>query len=119
MDYMISERLKELSHIDNEIMKLNNILHELRKRKRVLDDTIIEYMTSKKIPGFKFDGKIYTNKSVRVPLTKKQKVDRCLDILNDYNNPNNSREPNDNFIKNLLFAKGVEFKNKLIIQPDA
>ncbi len=68
----ITSLIRDLNNIENEIKKTSQYLTNLKKQRTELEQSIILFLQSHNLPGFKYEGKIYQPQSSRVYRKKKK-----------------------------------------------
>lgn len=76
----ITQSLNELESINTELKRINAHAKKLRKRKKVLENTISEFLDNKKQSGFKYNGNAFT-KQTKTVRKLKNKDDMKIDAM--------------------------------------
>ena len=101
--------IKEWLSIDDEIEKLNKALRERKKKKKELQEFIMEFMKAKEIPHFNIkNGQLILKETKqKKPLSKVLLFNLCNKYFN-----NNSNQAN-NFVDFIQDNRGTLTRNKL------
>lgn len=111
----IKGNINELDNINQEIKRISTQLKSLRKRKKLLENTIVEYLNNNEQNGVKYNNNaIFIKKKTKKKQKKKtQQKNDMLNILRQYNIPNPEQVLNQ--INNAK-VEDVEEIDKLHIQ---
>ena len=108
--------IKEWLSIDDEIEKLNKALRERKKKKKELQEFIMEFMKAKEIPHFNINNGqlILKETKQKKPLSKVLLFNLCNKYFNNNSNQANNlvdfiQDNRGSFVKNKLQRK----KNKI------
>ena len=76
----ISDTMKELKEIDDELKKMSISIKQLRKRKSELEDDVMEYLESENKQGIRYYDIIVlkTKTPAKVRKSKKEKEFTCM-----------------------------------------
>lgn len=79
----ISSLINELKSLENEIKTTTKYLHDLKSKKNDIEQSIITFLKTHNLPGFKYDGQIYQPQLSKTYRKKKkgEKVDNIKRIL--------------------------------------
>lgn len=79
----ISSLINELKNLENEIKTTTKYLHDLKSKKDNIEQSIITFLKTHNLPGFKYDGQIYQPQLSKTYRKKKkgEKVDNIKRIL--------------------------------------
>jgi len=83
----IQSDIKELNELDLEIKRLLTQLVNIRKMKKNVENRISVYLNDKNQPGVKYNGSaiILERKEKRTRMSKKEKEQCAISVLNKYN----------------------------------
>jgi hypothetical protein len=111
----IQAYVSELQNLNIELKRLKQTSSELRKKIKIVENNIMEYLQEKQQPGVKYHDTaiIIENKSKRTSKPKKDKEEDALRILEQY-----GIKDSKNLLEQILEAgKGEEVEiNKLKIK---
>ena len=106
----IKAMISELSSVSDEIKRLNKQRLKLLKRKKVLDQQIIEYLDETEKKGVKYQGTSVVTKGTRGRKKKKEKEQDAIDVLKAYGVINS-----DKIMKEVLEAmRGEKNQNTVL-----
>lgn len=75
----LSKLIMELTIVNEEIKKTNEMQLTLKKERTNLEKSIIEFLHKTNQPGFVYQGKIYTPESInKYQKKKKQEKEECI-----------------------------------------
>ncbi len=79
----ISILIQDLTHMNAEIKKTSTYLSEIKKKQNEIEQSIILFLQTHNLPGFKYEGKIYMSQSSKKYRKKNttEKVEHVKNIL--------------------------------------
>jgi hypothetical protein len=83
----ISSLIKEANKLGIEIRRLNNQIKEYRKRKKEVEDQILNYMSNNQIPALQFNDSVVIlvePKMKKKPKKKEERVHDSIELIRDW-----------------------------------
>ena len=102
--------LDEMNNLNLEIQRLNGVIKDYRKQKKVVENRLIQYLKTQEQKGLKYNDQavVLETKNGRAKKKKSEKVDSIVDVLRKYN-----LKIQDHMIDDILDAqKGKEIKSE-------
>lgn len=95
----ISSLIEELKTLELDIKSTTKQLHELKKKRDGIEQSIITFLETHNLPGFKYDGQIYQPQLSKTYRKKKkgEKIETIKHILE-----NSGVKPDDNTISDVF-----------------
>lgn len=82
----INEQVKDYYNLKNEILQTQNRLKDLRKRRKYLENSIIQYLKRTNQSGITYREMKIESKNTTGRITKKheEKIESCRDVFGKY-----------------------------------
>ena len=95
----ITGYVSEYKKLNIEVKRIQESLRKLKKRRKIVETYILNYLNSSNYPGVKYQGTAFYKelKKTKVNKKKDEKIQECISLLNQYNIPDST-----NLVKQLV-----------------